>query len=41
MTPNVDIGNDEELKYNLMNNPRNINDLNDRYSVLKQKISEI
>jgi chromosome segregation ATPase len=41
MTPNVDIGNDEELKYNLMNNPKNINDLNDRYSILKQKISEI
>ena len=41
MSPNVDIGNDEEMKYNLYNNPQNINELNNRFSNLKQKISEI
>ena len=41
MSPNVDIGNDEDMKYNLYSNPQNINDLNNRFSTLKQKISEI
>ena len=41
ISPNVDIGNDEDMKYNLYSNPQNINELNNRFSNLKQKISEI
>ena len=41
MSPNVDIDNNDDMKYNLYSNPQNINDLNNRFSTLKQKISEI